>query len=375
MIKLQRRGFTLIELMVAMTIMGIIIVGVYAFATGISHNFSRETEASQNTLNISIAEQLIQRDLQRLGFRASMDSVFDPLVRVSGGSDFVALALSVVPKNGVVPQHHMAKIVADLSDYDSFVVSSLSGNTLSFEPVLQLPPDPESLKNGAFVREPASESEFKMAFRKAFGNARALRISSSAGKSVIVSINAVDVDDMSITINGYSYQSEDGFQDSTLAHAHANPVMGVKYDLVEYNAEPSLRRCTFDPLGVSAKENCVIILERVYYLGFLPIKHQNNLSEISTLLISNSQELVTDWHSKTASFTLAELSSVFYRFSLASPKEQRYIKVQQAALDARIAPPYLLDASNKAYLLNHSQGSAIVYSQTPPETQSSLIWQ
>lgn len=369
------QGFTLIELMVAMLITGIIVVGVYGFATGISSNFARENDAAQNSLNTTIAEQLIQRDLQRMGFRASLDSANDPLVRVATGQNFTALKLTKIAASGVVPAHHRVRIVADLSDYDSFVVSNLSGSTLSLEQTLNLPPDPASLQSGTFVRTPASAEAFKAAFRKAFGGSHALRLSSPAGPSVIVGLDSINFDAMTLNISGYSYNTADGFENSTLSQAQVNPITGVQYDLAAKDGEPALRRCTYNPILSNPTLDCVFILERVRYLGFLPISREQSNAQINALLVNGADDLIDEWASASATMSLADLSSVFYRFSLASPKVQRNITVTQAALDARVAAPYYLDGSNHVYILNHVQGSAIVYSQIDDSANSTPVWQ
>lgn len=77
--KAHKRGFTLIELMVASTGALFITVGVYAFTRNVTNYFQGQMRLSDATMNAVTGFERLRTDIQRAGFLASPNLMRDPL--------------------------------------------------------------------------------------------------------------------------------------------------------------------------------------------------------------------------------------------------------------------------------------------------------
>ena len=90
--KAKKRGFTLIELMVASTGALFITVGVYAFTRNVTDYFQRQMRLSDATMSAVTGFERLRTDIQRAGFLASPNLARDPLRCPRPASGGIAVA-------------------------------------------------------------------------------------------------------------------------------------------------------------------------------------------------------------------------------------------------------------------------------------------
>src|SRR5437762_7255784 len=74
------RGFTLIELMVAIGLTSIIAVGLYSLSMVASQTFQQQQRISEIQLRLRSAVELLRADFQRAGYMTTPASSVDPKV-------------------------------------------------------------------------------------------------------------------------------------------------------------------------------------------------------------------------------------------------------------------------------------------------------
>jgi len=128
------RGFTIVELMIAVTITSIVVLAAYGLMNATTSNFDNEDDRVQLRANLRSAEMLLQRDIGRTGFRANLlDSSGGLYVTQSASTSsdvtFQSLRLSSTTVDG--QSFSQLTIVADITDYSAFTIARATGATLN----------------------------------------------------------------------------------------------------------------------------------------------------------------------------------------------------------------------------------------------------
>lgn len=135
----SRMGFTLIEMMVALTIGAMVIATVYTIGASAARHFQEQQRVSQLQLSVRLALDRIRRDVARAGFLGTMDSAADrpcgapPAVRIRGldvvdRSPLTTAALSTMSGYGPGVSHgDRLDITGNFRTGDAYVVREWSG--------------------------------------------------------------------------------------------------------------------------------------------------------------------------------------------------------------------------------------------------------
>ncbi len=134
----RRAGFTLLELMVALTIGGVVIATVYTLGASASRHFHEQQRVAQVQLAVRIALDRIRRDVARAGFHATMNSAIDQHcgpapatqirgLRVTNASPISSAALGAM---ATPSQGDRLEIVGNFRTDDVFLVRDWNGTNL-----------------------------------------------------------------------------------------------------------------------------------------------------------------------------------------------------------------------------------------------------
>ena len=256
---MKNRGFTLIELIVAVFITSIVVIAAYGLMTGSSRNFYDQNDRRVLESNLRNAELILQRDFSRIGYHAPFDkNVGSDRVSVcttSGSIQFNALYVDYDATAGA-----SVNFVADLTDYDGFTVKTYTDGKFTFENGMQLPL--AAVDFGTSDDEPArkfvADKGFDAVFDRAFKHAYAAYIISPENKGIITKWN---YSDKSITpcntLSNYGFSATDTFVGDSVY-----PVLMVNYHIDSGN----LVRCYGNPFDNSARyiaDTCEILIQNV----------------------------------------------------------------------------------------------------------------
>lgn len=141
-IRSRRAGFTLIELMVALTIGAMVIATVYTIGASASRHFQEQQRISQLQLSVRLALDRVRRDVQRAGFHGTMNSAIDrfcgtpPSTQIRGlnvthPSPRSFAALSTMPGYTAATSHgDILDITGNFRTGEAFVVREWEGTNL-----------------------------------------------------------------------------------------------------------------------------------------------------------------------------------------------------------------------------------------------------
>lgn len=288
---MKRHGFTLLELMVAVLITSLLIIGAYSLLSGPMDGYKNETERKILESNLRNAELILQRDLSRVGYHAVMDSQYGFFNQAANGlagfnSRFQGFTV-LTPKtsNNKFIGEQFA-LVDDLNDL-GFIVNSQNGNVLTMEQNVASHATAEELYTIVTSANPDVETlparvapNFANAFQREFAHAKAIFAFSPNNDSSLTNIsssNGVDTSNFQVTLAA-SPNAALGFPvANSFAGVVVYPVVGVTYRIVESNNNGfSLQRCYTakieDPGVANDKvEGCQIIIRNLQSFELFPI--------------------------------------------------------------------------------------------------------
>ncbi|MBX7193257.1 MAG: prepilin-type N-terminal cleavage/methylation domain-containing protein [Sandaracinaceae bacterium] len=133
-----RAGFTLVEMMIALTIGAMVIATVYTIGSSAARHFQEQQRISQVQLSVRLALDRIRRDIARAGFQATMNSALDATCGPPPGTQIRGLLLqdraSAAAFAGMVDaaavQGDRVLITGNFRTGDSYVVREWSGNQM-----------------------------------------------------------------------------------------------------------------------------------------------------------------------------------------------------------------------------------------------------
>ena len=410
---MKNRGFTLLELMVAVFITSIVVIAAYSLMNGSSSSFEDEQERRMLEANLRNAELVIQRDLSRIGYRVPFDSN-------KVGSEGEYLGITPPPTTNdeclnttVFKAFHVYKpgtaqtafvnsnkvigaggywfgaftIIGNFTDYDGFLVSSASGTTLTISPSLTLALTASDIGALTATTQPSMQSSspevFDAAFKRAFKNALAVQISSPSYQWVVTDIatNGVVSSGSNYTVTvSHSAPSEYGFN-GTYENALVNPIVAITYKVVDNNTGGTadsgnddnngkgydLLRCYNTSLlnpTVNTTTDCQVLLHNVAYFDIYPLLPDSsaNNTYLNKLFTDTNYNLTKGpalsdsaynayWDKKP----IKDLRGVYYRIGVMSEKQARiYHTSTNVGLNNQPA------FSKEGRLMMHIQGTAVI---------------
>lgn len=132
----RRAGFTLIEIMVAMTLGAIVIASVYTLGGGASRDFHQQQRITQLQLATRLALDRVRRDVERAGLHGTPDSQVERLgatpvrrvfaIRLDDGAGRSVLNEHPAGSVNTTTQADLLSLVGNFSTSDAYLVRSLN---------------------------------------------------------------------------------------------------------------------------------------------------------------------------------------------------------------------------------------------------------
>ena len=272
---MNRRGFTLIELVVAVFLTSIVVIAAYSLVTGSTQSFKDQNDRRILEANVRNAELIIQRDFSRIGYHAPFDKVGKELrVKTCAGTSTTETAINAlhVTKDG---ENTKVSFLADLTDYDGFMVKSNTGGTLTFEKNLKLPLSAIDFAdhNATPTHQPVDETGFNAIFERAFKHAHAVYILSPTSQGILAKW---DHDTQTVTTCSAAKLEEYGFSSAMpFVGDSVYPVLRVNYHV---DKNENLLRCYGDPFETSKsfdEDTCEVLLSHVKLFKVYPLTSSN----------------------------------------------------------------------------------------------------
>lgn len=289
---MKKHGFSLLELMVAVLITSLVVIAGFSLMISSKDGFKNESSRKMLEANMRNAEQIIQRDLSRVGYHTLMDSQFEfenQDVSKSGFSgDFQAFRSFGRDEDDIGEQF---AFIADLTNFtDGFPVASQAGLVLSMNAnglengrtaqQIQIIADDPSIKlsNNSVKPKVISETNYAVEFQKAFRDAKAIFAFSPDNLQVIMRLakGGVGLDAKTLTIVQNPPETL-GFEVGTpLREVSVYPVVGVVYRIVNDGGVYSLQRCYSTDLENQGVDNekvshCQVMIRNVRSFELYPI--------------------------------------------------------------------------------------------------------
>ncbi len=280
--RMQRRGFTLVELLIVMLLASIIVVATYMMFSSSSEAFHHQELISEVNNSLRFAAQQLHHDLSRAGFQSTAHSGQDPFVCDSITPPILGVQVdrSATPQNcgggGPYLSQSLA-VVGDMSDMPPFPLFSISGGSLIVSSDVRVPLPPESrLESGLLMLDAAMVQPSADLVAANFIENDWLRMVNPKGRSHFSRITGVS--GMNITVSPpFVTSSSDGVCGFSLAAGESheiNPIRAVRYEIVCNSAidqdRTDLVRCQVDPRDPFSGDgsNCVVVAEYVTALSF-----------------------------------------------------------------------------------------------------------
>ena len=393
--KIKKYGFTLVELMIAVLITSIVVIGGYGLLRGTTSNFNNEDDRVQLRANLRNAEMLLQRDIGRIAFRSD----YEATASTDGNADVSLQAFrhARVQVNG--KWFSQITIVGDITDFGFFEIRRANGATIVLNDLAltglqnndclqKVALKDESVKtltcgighcnacvNGA--PEANAETRFDEAFAQAFQDAAAVRLTSVARNvSVTRQIsNASRPASRTITLaKNLTLNPQDGFAALLLGY-RLTPITAITYSVMQNgnSSELDLVRCTHSLDAQPVLYRCSIVVRNVDYFDVYPVVTGVNYSTAANKM-ANDKTADKDFAASEnlgwagdVGYTVANLTGVNFRLGVHGSREVVDAQFDQTLNDSRLFPPYLKDpTTQKIYHRAHVQSSAAVYSVQDP---------
>lgn len=350
---MKRRGFSLIELLVTVLITSIIVIAAYQLLTSTANSFGDEDNRRLLEANLRNAELLIQRDISRTGYaygytadstgNGRMQGGACRAARLSGGLTFKPVAF----KHATDGTNSKIQIIASISDYDDFTVSSYSNGTVTLDRTVTLPlvanqVYKSSIDGSNLSNTSADDGTFAAIFNRVFRNASAVEISTPDTGTAIAAIASIEDGQFNFigtTSNFTQYcgiDPERPFVENTV-----NPIIAIVYRL---NAG-RLERCISSVIGndFDVDENkCDVLLENVEYFQVYPILSDSTFDRTSF----PSESLDSIWRP----VTIGQLYGAMFRIGA---KARSSLKTLPSSGDR------YTESDGAVFLYSHAHGAAL----------------
>lgn len=289
---MKRRGFSLIELLVTVLITSIIVIAAYQLLTSTANSFGDEDNRRLLEANLRNAELLIQRDISRTGYAYGYTADNTGNVRMQGGACRAArlsgdLAFKPVAfKHATDGTNSKIQIIASISDYDDFTVSSYSNGTVTLDRTVTLPlvanqVYKSSIDGSNLSNTSADDGTFAAIFNRVFRNASAVEISTPDTGTAIAAINSIEDGQFNFIGNKSNFTQYCGIDpERPFVENTVNPIIAIVYRLNAGRLERCISSVTGDDFGVD-ENKCDVLLENVEYFQVYPILSDSTFDRTS----------------------------------------------------------------------------------------------
>ncbi len=179
------RGFTVVELMVSITITSIVVAALYSVSRATTDTFNQQQRAAEMQLRLRLAMERLRVDVSRAGYMATPNSDADP--RVCPKRTPVIQPISITratPATNPVPNTSdnafilpvALRMVGNYTSVDEYLVESISGNEIRLQH-----------RTPQWAARMTS-AEFSRVFTPAAGRNRMLRLTSPSGSIQFVRV-------------------------------------------------------------------------------------------------------------------------------------------------------------------------------------------
>lgn len=207
----RRAGFTLIELMVAMTIGALVIATVYTIGGSSARNFQEQQRVGQLQLSTRLALDRLRRDVERAGLHGTPNSALErvcaPAARpvqavalVDEGSR-AALGVYEAAASNTTTQADVLTLVGNFATSDAYLVRSFNGaGNVAF---LQTQWQGFRRSFADVVTDPAGNTFEPALFEQVFAPGRMLHIQNLSGSHFFVTVvdSMLTVSDATVTFS------------------------------------------------------------------------------------------------------------------------------------------------------------------------------
>lgn len=390
---MKSRGFSLVELLVAVMITSIVVIAAYQLMTNTSNGFKGEDSRRLIEANLRNAELLLQRDIARTGYGSGFDSkkgtessdTCNAYYMKGSSNDYVAFQHRRVNVNG--RKSSFIRIIASFSDYDGFTISGYKRGTgvMTIAPSVSQPLVAgqiydNQVNNIPLASQVATADTFRSIFSRLFVHTSAIEVTTSNSSTFVLPVKAIDLNSYEITIDASSLNTAlCGIDPSQpLIDNTINPIRVIEYGI--NSSTGHLERCVADLLhedddGSHTMNNdqhhCEVLVENALYFDAFPI-YGDNATKISDSMTRNmgsssatssGMNLGSSYASTVAEdpwwpspIELDQLRGVMYRFGVRSSDAIDDSNCGRAAL---MDLPPKIEIDGQCYLFSHVRGSAI----------------
>lgn len=273
-----RAGFTLVELMVGLSLGALVIASVYTIGVSGARHFQEQQRVSQLQLATRIALDRIRRDVSLAGFGGSPDSDAElpaPCGRVAGAPRVVAVALTDHAPSGTTALSALAGaaeagvqsdslvLAGNFDTGDVYLVRDIEG---AGRTTINLQTNWQGFRR-SFMATPDGATIDTALFSQVFARGRMVSISHPTGGRIVAPITSATTDSgglaATITVSGAIPSCFDVCLGCTIA-----PISGIEY-VIAPAAGPFIPR---DPTATgNTGPNTVLVRQEVDLSTGLPI--------------------------------------------------------------------------------------------------------
>jgi prepilin-type N-terminal cleavage/methylation domain-containing protein len=198
----RRAGFTLVELMVALVIAGIVILTIYTIANASAHTFQEQQRVGQLQIATRTAADRIRRDIERAGLQATPDSATERTCQLSPrrlvpvtirdndtGSRAALATYAAAGSN--TTQADRLDLVGNFVTSDAYIVRSIDNGGVT----VRLRTDWQGFRRtfSDVVADPAGNTFDNALFQQVFAPGRMLHLRTTAGGHIFTTVSAANV--------------------------------------------------------------------------------------------------------------------------------------------------------------------------------------
>ena len=174
-----RRGFTIVELMVSITITSVVVAALYSVSRSTTETFNQQQRAAEMQLRLRLAMERLRNDVSRAGYMATPNSDADPRVCPKPTPLLGAISLTpALPSASPVPntadnvfiRPMTMRLVGNFTTADEYLVESISGNRIRLQH-----------RTPQWAGRVTTATEFGRIFTPGGGRTRMIRIMSPSG--------------------------------------------------------------------------------------------------------------------------------------------------------------------------------------------------
>ena len=136
------RGFTIVELMVSITITSVVVAALYSVSRATTETFNQQQRAAEMQLRLRLAMERMRADVARAGYMASPNSEVDP--RVCPKPSVLIQPISITrtltttnpipnPSDNAFVQPVTLRMIGNYTTADEYLVENITGNQVHLQ--------------------------------------------------------------------------------------------------------------------------------------------------------------------------------------------------------------------------------------------------